>query len=143
MQAFPLNAANISQTLFKQNEKLIVPGDSVSAAFQNLASLNGINSMPQELHNMETLMPAYLEQVHVSTYYQDNPWPGLTENLKYGVPPMGGNIDPNQSPGYRPGNTLRSNISSLQGNSPKRKSVLSQVKNMQIIKENFGNIRWN
>jgi hypothetical protein len=43
----------------------------------------------------------------MSTYYQDNPWDILTYSKKYdgGIPVMGGEINPNQKPGYRPGNT--------------------------------------
>lgn len=112
---------NISQTLFKENEKLIVPSDSVSVAFQNLSSLSGINSMPQETNNMQSQMPAYLNQAHLSTWYQDNPFDTLLYNTKYGVPVLGGNIDPTLPPGHKPGNILR------QG----------------VVKENFGNVENN
>jgi hypothetical protein len=136
MQAYPVTAGNISQTLFKQNEKLIVPSDSVSVSFQNLASLSGINSMPQEINNMKTQMPAYLSQAHLSTYYQDNPWQTLMYSTKYGVPVPGGNIDPTQPPGYKPGNILRS---STQDALPTYQSIVVGMNKTQIMKENFEN----
>lgn len=125
MNANPVLGGNISQTLFKQNEQLIVPSDSVSVAFQNLTALSGINSMPQEIGNMKTQMPAYLSQAHLSTWYQDNPWETLMYSKKYGVSPMGGNIDLGQPPGYKPGNILK------QGAVPNK---------TQIMRENFENI---
>jgi len=106
MNAYPVKGANITQTLFKQNEMLVKPSDSVSVAFQNLSALSGINSMPEEINNMEEQMPAFLQQAHLSTYYQDNPWDTLMYGKKYGVPPMGGNIDLQQPPGHRPGNII-------------------------------------
>jgi len=101
-----VTGANVSQTLFKQNEHSVVPSDSVATAFQNLSSLSGINSMSQQLNNMHSQMPAFLDQAHMSTWYQDNPWETLTYTKKFGTPPMGGNIDPHQPPGYKPGNVL-------------------------------------
>jgi hypothetical protein len=137
MNASPVIGGNISQTLFKQNEQLIVPSDSVSTAFQDLASLSGINSMPQEINNMQSQMPAYLSQAHLSTYYQDNPWETLMYSKKHGVPPMGGNLDLRQPPGYKPGNTLR------QGAVPTTpqpyQSIVSGMNKTQIMKENFEN----
>lgn len=106
MNASPVLGGNITQTLFKQNESLIIPSDSVSDAYQNLTALSGINSMPQESNNMKNIMPAFLSQAHLSTWYQDNPWDILTFSKKYGVPTMGGEINPSQPPGYKPGNVL-------------------------------------
>jgi len=137
IQVQPLIGENVSQTLFKQNEKLIMPSDSVSAAFQNLTSLAGINSMPVEINNMQTQMPAFLSQAHLSTWYQDNPWETLTYSTKYGLSPMGGNIDPNQPPGYKPGNILRSGaMLKPSGGYP---SVVGQLQGTKIMKENFEN----
>ncbi len=110
MEAHPVIGANISQTLFKQNESVVVPSDSVSVSFQNLTALSGINSIPQELNNMQSQMPAYLQQAHLSTWYQDQPWETLTYSKKYGVPPMGGNLNLQQPPGYKPGNIFKSPI---------------------------------
>ncbi len=137
MNASPVVGGNISQTLFKQNEQLVVPSDSVSTAFQNLTSLSGINSMPQEMNNMESQMPAYLSQAHLSTYYQDNPWETLMYSKKYGVPPMGGSLDLQQPPGYKPGNILR------QGAVPSvpkpYQSIVVGMEKTQIMRENFEN----
>lgn len=136
MNASPVVGANISQTLFKQNESLIVPSDSVSMAFQNLSSLSGINSMPQELNTMKSQMPAYLSQAHLSTYYQDNPWETLMYAKNYGVPPMGGNLELNQPPGHKPGNILRQNILAKPSSTP-YPSVVGELSRTQIMKENF------
>ncbi len=106
MNAYPVQGANITQTLFKRNENLIVPNDSISDAYQNLSALSGINSMPQELNNMQSQMPAFLSQAHLSTYFQDNPWNILEYSNKYGLPTMGGNLDLSQPPGYKPGNIM-------------------------------------
>jgi hypothetical protein len=145
MQAYPVTGANISQTLFKQNERMVVPSDSVSVAYQNLSSLSGINSLPQELNNMQNQMPAYLQQAHLSTWYQDNPWETLMYSKNYGVPPMGGNLEVDQPPGHKPGNTLRQNILPRPPNAPSPyPSVVSELKGTQIMRENFeGGITWN
>lgn len=111
MNTRPVIGANISQTLFKQNES-VVPGDSVSSVFQNLTLLSDINSVSQNSENMQSLMPAYLQQAHLSTWFQDNPWETLTYTRKYGVPPMGGNLDTKLPPGYKSGNTLSNAYSS-------------------------------
>jgi len=105
--SYPVIGANLSQMLFKQDEKLSAGGgQSVAYAFTNLSSLGAINSMPQELNDMQSQFPAYLSQSHLSTYYQDNPYPILTASNKFGVETMGGEIDAFQAPGYRPGNTF-------------------------------------
>jgi len=140
MQAYPVAGSNISQTLFKQNENLVVPSDSVSIAFQNLSALSGINSMPQQLMNMQSQMPAYLQQAHLSTYYQDNPWETLMYTKKFGVPPMGGNLDTQQPPGHRPGNIL--NQSLVPEYPSGRQNLPSAMQNMQqsgIMREGFEN----
>ncbi len=144
MDAYPVIAGNITQTLFKQNEKLIVPSNSVSAAYQNLSSLSGINSMPQEINNMQSQMPAFISQAHLSTWYQDNPYSTLTYSAKYGVPVLGGNIDPTQPPGHKPGNTYL-NYSGHPSSAQNYQSIVSNMKNTQIMKENFENeikIHW-
>jgi len=107
MQALPLPNANVSQMLFNKNMSAVVPNDSVSAAFQNLSALSGVNSMPQLINDMKEQMPAFLQQARLSTYYQDNPWPILTASNKNGVPTMGGDLIPDQPPGHRPGNLLK------------------------------------
>lgn len=138
MQTYPVIAGNISQTLFKQDERLVVPSDSVSVAFQNLSSLSGINSMPQETNNMQSQMPAYLKQAHLSTWYQDNPWETLMYSKNYGVPPMGGSLELDQPPGHRPGNTLRQSMLPKPPNTPAPyPTVVGELKGTQIMKENF------
>jgi len=107
MNSMPIPGTNISQMIFEQNQKLIMPSDSVSDAYQNLSALSGLNSMPQETNDMHRQMPAFLAQAHLSTYYQDNPWNILTASTKYGSPVLGGNLIPDQPPGYKPGNVLR------------------------------------
>jgi hypothetical protein len=140
MNANPVIGANISQTLFKQNEHLVVPSDSVSVGYQNLSSLSGINSMPQELNNMQNQMPAFLSQAHLSTWYQDNPWETLTYTKNYGVPPMGGNLDLEQPPGHKPGNTLRRGlIPVLPSPSHNLPSAMQNMKSTGIMREGFEN----
>jgi hypothetical protein len=131
---------NITQTLFKQNEQLVVPSDSVSTAFQSLSSLSGINSMPQEINNIQSQLPAYISQAHLSTWYQDNPWPTLTYNKKYGVPPMGGSIDPDLPPGYKPNNTYNNYLRTNNNMLPKPQSILVGMNKTQLMRENFGNV---
>jgi hypothetical protein len=107
----PLIGANLTQRMFKQNEKLNVPkpNNMFSDAYKNLSSLSDLNSYPELANNMKDQMPAFLSQAKMSTFYQDNPWETLTSSKKYGVETLGGEIDPNQSPGHRPGNTYRNN----------------------------------
>jgi hypothetical protein len=144
MQAYPVIGANITQTLFKQNESLVVPSDSVSLAFQNLTALSGINSMPQGLTNMRTQMPAYLQQAHLSTWYQDNPWDTLTYTKKFGVPPMGGNIDLQQPPGHRPGNILnKSLVPTYPSGSQNLPSAMQNMQVSGIMREGFENSEGN
>jgi hypothetical protein len=107
MNVQPVIGANISQMMFYQNEKSVVPSDSVSAAFQNLSALSGINSMPQISNDMAKQMPAFLQQARLSMYYQNNPWNILTSSNKFGVPTMGGDLIPDQPPGSNPGNILK------------------------------------
>jgi hypothetical protein len=75
---------NASQALFTDNEK-------------------AYNSNPNEMKSQDSV---FIEQVRMSTYYQDNPWQTLTYSQKFDhIPILGGDINPNQGPGYRPGNT--------------------------------------
>jgi hypothetical protein len=102
---------NLSQTLFNQNMKNI---KNSNAKLQNLQSLNELNSVNDENEGMKELLPAYIQQANLSTWYQNNPWPILTDSNKYGVETMGGELDLSQPPGYKPGNVLRrqSNVES-------------------------------
>ena len=138
MNAYPLVGQNISQTLFKQNEHLVVPSDSVSVAFQSLSALSGINSIPQELNTMQSQMPVFISQAHLSTWYQDNPFDTLTYSKPYGVPPMGGNIDPTQPPGHKPGNTY-SNYLKHSGRSQNLSSAMQNMQHSGIMREGFEN----
>lgn len=95
---------NLSQTLFNQNMKNI---KNTNKKLQNLQSLNELNSINNENEDMKELLPAYIEQAHLSTWYQNNPWPILTDSNKYGVETMGGDLDLSQPPGYKPGNVLK------------------------------------
>ena len=111
MNNYPLKGENLSQRLFKQGEKLDVPkpNNMFSDAYKNLSTLSDLNSDPQPSNNMKDQMPAFLSQARMSTFYQDNPWSTLTSSKKYGVDTMGGEVIPDQPPGYRPGNILRRN----------------------------------
>jgi hypothetical protein len=138
MNANPVIGGNITQTLFNQNEQLIVPSDSVSTAFQNLTALSGVNSMPEQINNMQSQMPAYLSQAHLSTWYQDNPWETLMYGMKHGgVSALGGNLDLEQPPGHRPGNTIRQG--SLPGMPKNYPSIVQGMNKTQIMRENFEN----
>jgi hypothetical protein len=142
LSAYPVTAGNISQTLFQQNEKLVVPSDSVSVAYQNLTSLSGVNSMPQEINNIREQMPAYMSQAHLSTWYQDNPWDILTYSKKFGLSPMGGNLELDQGSGFKPGNTLRNyngKNNSMKHQPMKHQTVIQEMRSMPIMKENFEN----
>ena len=100
-------AGNLSETLFEQNMKVIKPNKKVAQSFSSLKALSNLNSMPQQDDELKTLMPVYLEQANLSTWYQSNPWEILTSSTKYGLPVMGGDLIMDQPPGYRPGNVLR------------------------------------
>jgi hypothetical protein len=139
MNSYPVLAGNITQTLYQQNEKQIVPNDSFELAYKNLHNLSDINVIPQE-NTLKEQMPAYIKQAHLSTWYQDNPWETLTFSKKYGLPTMGGNIDPNLPPGHQPGNTLRAASNRKQ---QQRMSVVDNMKNSPIMKENFENYHSN
>jgi hypothetical protein len=143
MNITPITGANITQTLFKQNEKLVVPSDSVSLAFQNLSTLSGINSMPEEINNMYSQMPAFINQAHLSTWYQDNPFGTLSYSKKYGLPPMGGNLELNQPSGHKPGNTYSNYLKqSGKSNAQNLPSTMQNMKQSGLIEE-FANISFN
>ncbi len=83
---------NITQSLFKENEKLVVPNDSFSTMYQNLKTLSDINSMPQNSTNMSDQMPIYLKLAGLSTWYQNNPWETLNYSKKFDLPILGGQV---------------------------------------------------
>ena len=97
--------------------------------------------MPQELNNMQSQMPAFISQAHLSTWYQDNPFSTLTYSKPYGVPPMGGNIDSTLPPGYKPGNTYSNYLKhSGQVNTNNLPSVMQNMQQSGLMKEGFANI---
>lgn len=75
-----VKGGNLTQTLFKLNEL--------------------------EYKDNEKQMSSFISQSRMSTYYQDNPWGILTSSEKYGLPTLGGKINPNNPPGYKPGNII-------------------------------------
>lgn len=113
MNSYPLIGANKTQQMFRQEERMNEPknepkpSNSFSEAYSSMASLSDMNSNPNTYSNMSQQMPSFLSQARMSTYYQNNPWGVLMDNKKYGVEPLGGDVNPNLPPGYRPGNILR------------------------------------
>ena len=107
MQKVPeVIGANITQTLFEQDMSTVSHSDLTAAAF---AGMKNASDIVQLESGMKNLMPAFLKQANLSTWYQNNPWPILTSSLKYGVEsPLGGPLELDQPPGYRPGNVLYS-----------------------------------
>ncbi len=93
-----VRGANISQMLFKQEENMLGGG---KIPYSQLAPVNN------ESQEMKKITPAYVSQVRLSTYYQDNPWDTLLYSTKFGAEPLGGNVDLSHPPGYRPGNIFR------------------------------------
>ncbi len=77
----PLQSENITQTLFLENER----------------------SIKENSDSSTSLMPAYIQQARMSTYFQDSPCAILLASQKYGLEPLGGPVT-NQPNGYRPGN---------------------------------------
>jgi hypothetical protein len=72
---------NISQTLFRADEKI---------AKQD-----------------ESNVSAYINQSRISTYYKDNPIPILSASGQYGISTLGGPIDGSVGSGSRPGQTFK------------------------------------
>jgi hypothetical protein len=107
MNSKPLVSANLSQMTFKQNEKLIEPvkENMFSSKYNNMLTLSDVNSNFDTISDMSSIMPAYLSQARMSNYYQDNPFDVLSSGIKYGVTISGGNINPTQPSGSKPGNT--------------------------------------
>lgn len=100
-------AGNLSETLYNQNMKLVKPNKKVAQSFASLKELSAVNSMQQQDDDLQNLMPAFIQQAHLSTWFQDNPWDILLSSSKYGLPVMGGELDLEQSPGHKPGNVLK------------------------------------
>ncbi len=101
MQAYPLKDANISQMLFRQNESLIKPINESS--YKNVATIPGVVPVLSETDEMRKIMPAFIAQSRLSTYYQDKPFDILNSSKKYGMEPMGGPVNSSMGSGYFPG----------------------------------------
>lgn len=104
-----MSEQNISKAMFQIDEQLSSHSPSYSNLQMNLVnskSVSAWNVLPSS-QGFQDQMPAYLNQVRLSNYYQDNPWPTLENSNKYGVSTMGGQLNLNVSPGKRPGNALK------------------------------------
>lgn len=110
----PSGARNISQSLFMMDEKLMSDPKHLAIKLMQNKDVSGWNSI-SEPQGIDNQLPAYLNQSRLSTYYQDNPWPTLQFTNKFGLEPLGGPIDPTQTPGHRPGNILKSSQVALPG----------------------------
>lgn len=102
-----LAGENLSQRTFKQNEKLIesTKENMFASKYNSMLTLSDVNSNPDTMSDMSTIMPAYLSQSRMSTFYQDNPFNVLSNSTKYGISVLGGNINPTQPSGSKPGST--------------------------------------
>jgi hypothetical protein len=101
MNAYPLKDSNISQTLFKQNESLIKPINESN--YKNVATIPGVVPVLSETDEMGKIMPAFIAQSRLSTYYQDKPFEILNSSVKYGIEPIGGPVNSSMGSGYLPG----------------------------------------
>ncbi len=91
---------NITQALFNKEMSVVPKNQSdynILASAKTLSSYNTVE-LPD---GMKTLMPVFIRQAHLSTYYQDNPFGILSQFNTYGVEPMGGNIDYSQPSGHK------------------------------------------
>ncbi len=101
MDYSPLKNANISQIIFRNNEKLIKPINEIN--YQNIATISGIVPVLSETDEMKAIMPAFVAQSRLSTYYQDRPFGILNSSVKYGMEPLGGPVNSSRGSGYLPG----------------------------------------
>ena len=97
---------NITSTLFESDEKIMgadVLGKKLEMS--NPYSWNSNTDLgPQGFQDQ---LPAYLSQSHMSSYYQDNPWPVLNFSKKYGVKQtLGGGVRGDLPPGSYPRNII-------------------------------------
>ena len=108
--AEPTGARNISQALFQLDEKLSQQSDQLQGAMMK-SSVSAWNSIPMAQGiDQGVEQKAYINQSRMSTMYQDNPWPTLMFSTRFGLEPMGGEINGSIPPGHRPGNTLNQNM---------------------------------
>lgn len=119
-QFLELGTLNLTQSLFMLDEKLSsknqqnsiiaysnddLMSPAPSAEMNNIRSTNSINSFE--------MLPAILNQSHMSTYYQDNPFDILSFSTNFGVKPLGGNINYNQGSGSKPDTKWKPNTQQL------------------------------
>lgn len=89
---------NISRNLFTRDNALVAKTDSARSTVvgtgDELAQTNPF-AWNSDVSGQTTdgMLPAYLNQVRLSAYYQNNPLPVLEYSTKYGVQePLGGPI---------------------------------------------------
>lgn len=103
---------NLSQLLFRQNEQKAKLNE-IKPLASLLEKTNPYDWNSKAINKNEDgesqRFDMFMDQARMSTYYQDNPWPGLQHSSKFGYqgPQLGGQIRGNIPPGYAPGNTLK------------------------------------
>jgi len=73
----------------------------------HMLSENNVSSSWNSTNNDQGLnvqTPAYVNQAHISTYYQDNPWSTINFSKEFDVTTLGGDVNAFLPPGHRPGN---------------------------------------
>lgn len=84
---------NISRKLFSIDNAL-VKSSPVKGMGDEIEKTNPFTSIFTDTAQDESLLPAYLNQVRLSAYYQNNPLPVLEFSTKYGVQePLGGPLN--------------------------------------------------
>lgn len=96
---------NFSKVFFQLDEKVMEPSTNNNIRDDSISSWNSTNN-DQGL-NVQT--PAYVNQAHISTYYQDNPWSTIEFSKKFDVSTLGGEINSLLPPGHKPGNIQKVN----------------------------------
>lgn len=87
---------NISRKLFSIDNALVKKSSAVKGMGDEIEKTNPFTSVFNDSAQDESLLPAYLNQVRLSAYYQNNPLPILQFSTKYGVQePLGGPINKN------------------------------------------------
>ena len=83
---------NISETLFREDEKLM-PKQKAQGSYVKAPPYT-FTSDPQLPHGFGVELPAYIQQIRMSSYYQNNPESTLMFSGKYGIQePLGGPIN--------------------------------------------------
>ncbi len=87
---------NISRKLFTADNALISKKQTPVGVGSELEQTNPFSwnaTIGNDYATQDELLPAYLHQVRLSSYYQNNPLPVLEFSTKYGVnEPLGGPI---------------------------------------------------